>query len=181
MSNFLTNTPEDDNFIKKAALRTGIGAGVLLAGIGAVAVGQNAQREQSHEAIQETANTEQALLETHDNSIEAAVNAKYDSNQVVGEIEVTQGSNLIDPAVSIVETTLGNDYEAAAAARTYGPLVDSAKAQNPQPGETYSVVSVDINPEQADGNEFIVVDQDNIRPEQVAALPSPIIEDGTTR
>ena len=177
MSEKEINTQEDNDFLKKAALRAGAVSGIALAG--AFAFGQQVQNEQSHEIAQESSNVEQASLETYNNSIEAAINATYDSNQVVGEIEVTQGSNLIDPALSIVETELNNDYEAAAA-RTYEPLVDSAKAQNPQPGETYSVVSVDINPEKADGNEFIVVDQANIQAEQVTALPSPIIEDGSS-
>jgi hypothetical protein len=181
MSEKETNTPEDDGFIKNAALRAGAISTILLAGVGGIAIGQNAQREQSHDIIQKNDTAQKASHETYNNSIEAAVNAQYDSNQVVGEINVTESANnLIDPAQAIVKTELGNDYEAAAA-RTYEPLLDSAKAQNPQPGEIYSVVSVDINPEQADGNEFIVVDQANIQPETVTALPSPIIEDGTAR
>jgi len=178
MSEKEINTQEDDDFIKKAALKAGAVSGILLAGVGAVAIGQNAQREQSKEIAQESANVQQVSLETYNNSIEAAINATYDSQQVIGEIDVTQGSNLIDPALEIVETNFGNDYEAAAA-RTYEPLVDSAKAQNPQPGETYSVVLTDINPEAQDGDEAIVVDQDRIRPTESVTVPSPVFGDTT--
>jgi len=178
MSEKEINTQDNDDFLKKAALRAGAVSGILLAGAGAFAIGQNAQREQNQEIIQETHNTEQASLDTYNNSIEAAINATYDSQQVIGEIDVTQGSNLIDPALEIVETNLGNDYEAAAA-RTYEPLVDSAKAQNPQPGETYSVVLTDINPEAKDGNEAIVVGQDQIRSVETATIPSPVYGDTT--
>jgi len=179
MSEKEINTQDQDDFLKKAALRAGAVSGLIAVGVGAAAIGQNIQREQSHDIIQATETAQQASLNTYNDSIEAAINATYDSNQVVGEINVSQGSNLIDPALSIVEANLGNDYEAAAA-RTYEPLADSAKAQNPQPGETYSVVSVDIDPAQNNGQEFIVVDSDKIYNSSAETLPSPVITNASS-
>jgi len=155
MSEIQTNTPEDNKFLKRAAATV---AGLGLVGTGAWAVGSNIQNEHSHEIAQEVADERQSKLESYDFSVESAINTAYDTSRVIGEINVTEGSNLIDPALSIVESKLGSDVYNDVKARIYSPLLDSAKAHNPQPGESYSVVSVDINPAQADGDEFIVVE-----------------------
>lgn len=154
MSEIQTNTPEDNKFLKRAAATV---AGLGLVGTGAWAVGSNIQNEHNNEIAQETADSRQLDLKNFELSVESAVNSTYDKSQVIGEINVTQDSNLIDPALSIVESSLGSDAYNNIKSRIYSPLLRSAETQNPQPGESYSVVSVDINPAQADGNEFIVV------------------------
>jgi len=169
-----TYTTEHDDFIKKAALTAAGVSGILIAG--AWGVGQAAQNEQAHTLAQETANAQKLATQSYNNSVDAAINAHYDNSQVIGEFNITEGMNLIDPAVAIAESELGNEI----ALHNYSPLLDSAKSQNPQPGETYAVVSADINPAAADGTEFIVVNSDNINQSEIAALPSPIIADGSS-
>ena len=177
MSNIETNTSEDNKFLKRA-VATAAGLGIV--GTGAWAVGANLQNQHNHEIAQEVANAQAVETASYDTSIENAVNASYDANQVAGNIYVTEGSNLGDPAISIVKSRVGEDAYNDIRSRIFSPLNKSAGLYNPQPGETYAVVSTDINPEKADGNEFIVVDSSHISKSEVTTIPSPIIEDSSS-
>jgi len=176
MSEIQTNTPEDSKFLKRAAAITAAG----IVGTGAWAVGANLQNEHNHEIAQEVANAQTMETANYDTSIENAVNASYDANQVAGTIYVTEGSNLGDPAISIVKSRVGEDAYNDIRSRIFSPLNKSAESHNPQPGETYAVVSTDINREKADGNEFIVVDSSHISKSEVTTIPSPVIEDSSS-
>jgi len=176
MSEIQTNTSEDSKFLKRAAAITAAG----IVGTGAWAVGANLQNEHNHEIAQEVSNARTVETASYDASIENAVKASYDANQVAGNIYVTEGSNLGDPAISIVKSRVGEDAYNNIRSRIFSPLNESAGLHNPQPGETYAVVSTDINPEKADGNEFIVVDSSHISKSEVTTIPSPVIEDSSS-
>ena len=172
MSEKQINTTEDNKFLKRA-VATAAGLGII--GTGAWAVGANIQNENKHELAQEKADSQQAELEKYHDSIETVASIRYPSTLVLGEINVTQDSNIIDGAELLLKTNLGDQYNDIKS-RIYSPLLDSAKAHNPQPGEKYSLVEIDINPEEADGTEYIIVNSDSIMHPQ-PSLPSPVIED----
>jgi hypothetical protein len=180
MSQEQITTPENDDFFKKAARRSAVVTGALLVGSVALVVGQNKQNEHRHDIAQEMEAAHQAQTVAYKNSIDAAVNARYDANdQVKGKIFVTQDSDLIGPAVSIVKSELGDAANAVMPTK-YDSLNESAQLLNTQPGDVAVVVRTDLNPEANDGVEYLVVDEKNIILKQQATLPGPTIADGSS-
>jgi len=147
---------EKDPILTKAAA---VGLGLTLAaGIG-IAVGQNANNEGQKNDRVEAANEAIDTQEAFRDSIDAAINAEYDAKDIIGEITVEQGTTLMSEAEAIVKDTLGESLYDDVKESIYDPLLYSAKQHNPQPGETYPVVEVDLDPENNNGNEYIVVNE----------------------
>jgi hypothetical protein len=167
-------TPHDDNFIKKAVI-----AGTILVGTVGLGMTANAQEGHLNDIAQQAEDSKKVETAAYNNSIEAAINASYDASKVVGEIPIQQGSNLIDPAESIIKTALGEDLYNNIKSRIYSPLLDSAKHYSPQPGETYYVVETDLDSQLDNGNEYIIVDQTHVLDSEMTAIPTPVIEDGS--
>ena len=184
MTELKTHTEDDADFLKKsrdAARRTAlqIGTGVVAVGaIGGAAFGfSEAQSQQQHHAPEEAAHNQTLEVQTNEDIIEKSISARYDEKQVVGEFTLEEGSDLIGSTVAVVKSHFGETEFKNLSSRIYNPLIDSATAQGiVQPGETFSVVSTDIDPNQKNGDELIVVKSDNIDRPQAEAIPTPTFE-----
>jgi len=147
---------EKDLFYKRA---TAIGVGLAITGTAGIAIGQNLNNEGHNADAAEAATEKTTNQEALRGSIEAAINAEYDAKDIIGEIVVEQGTTLGSEAEAIVKNTLGDELYDNVKESIYDPLLYSAKLHNPQPGETYPVVEVDLDPENNNGNEYIVVNE----------------------
>jgi len=178
MSEIQTPDSNEQKFRKATAAAA---AGLLGLGVAStIAIGQagtlDDRKADALEAVAESSAEKQQYIDT----IREKINAEYDSKNVIGEILVTEGSTLISGAEKIVETTLGADLYNEMKDQIYDPLLDSAQQYSPQPGETYYVVEVDIDPEKDNGNEYLVTDgSGGILHTDLTELPSPIQANGT--
>lgn len=153
----MPKTEKEFNITPKSVAAAAALLAIPVAAIG-IAHGQNEQRQASLDATQERAEANQEALDAYNLSIVEAVNASYDAEAVIGEIDINQNDTLIGKAEPIVIDVLGSDLYDDIKDRIYSPLLDSAKQYTPNPGEKFYVVEVDINPEANDGNEYIVTD-----------------------
>ena len=170
MSEIQKHTEEDDTFQRDLASRAkkvalGIGVGTITAGAIGWGIGASVQNETGPSTVQEASNVEHEAL-------------VFNASQVIGEIDIDEDETLIDTAKAIIEARVGDEYNDIKK-RIYGPLMESAQQYNPQPGDTFYVVEVDVNPEANDGVEYFVADPEHVVSTGTDSLPSPIIADGS--
>ncbi len=96
-------------------------------------------------------------------AITDATTAQYSSDALIGEpFKISEGSGLLEPALTELHETLGDAVFNDVQPLIYDTLKTSATIQaqisQPRPGETFAIVSKDINPESQDGNEYFVID-----------------------
>lgn len=169
----MSKTEKEFNITPKSVAAAAAIVALPLAAIG-VAHGQNEQREASQEAAADRLAASQEATEAYEDSIVEAINAQYDKEAVIGEINIQQGDTLIGKAEPLVIDALGADLYGDIKGRIYSPLQDSAMQYVPNPGEKFYVVEVDLNPEADDGNEYIVTDgSGGIIDTDATGLPSP--------
>ena len=162
------NENNDKDFLKRAAIVAG--ASLAFGGIATAGIAEAGHRDDIKNGLIADV---QAKAEAYNNAVEAAVNTQYDQKDVVAEIDVLTDSNLIDPAQSAIESlNSGETVEP----RVYEALLDSARQHQPQPGEKYSIVPVDIDPQQQNGTEYIVVDSEHVLNTDLDTLPAPTFE-----
>lgn len=146
----MSETQKSEFNMKRAgAIGAGIVAGTLLVGS---TVGNAVNQQEREDAAAE----EVAKDEAYHGSIEAAVNAAYDRQSVVGEINVVQGTRLIDEAEAVLKNSLGDEVYKENRGHLYDYLLDSARLLNPQPNDTMYVVEVDLDQNSENGAEYIV-------------------------
>lgn len=142
--------------------RAAVATGLLAGGAAVVLTGQAVNNANHDQQRVDDAAEHAAEVQAYHDSIEAAVNAAYDKKAVIDEINIVQGTVLIDEAEAILKNSLGEDVYNANREHLYDYLLDSAKLVNakssPQPGEKVYVVEVDLDPENENGNEYIVTD-----------------------
>ncbi len=113
-----------------------------------------------------------------------ATNAQYSSNDLIGEFTIKDGG-LEAPALDVIHGYLGDSVYDNNYPLFYDTLLTSAKIQAkqaiPQPGDVYSVVAKDIDPEKNDGLEYLVVKPTQILHENITDIPTPIIESSSNQ
>lgn len=181
----MSETPthnEKDDFMKRAAnvvKHPAFIAGATVATVGLLAGGQaleNANRDAVREASEQA---EIAASAEYTDSIRSAIEAQYDAKDRIGQtITLEQGDSLIGPALFNINSVLGDELFEDSKPLFYDTLQLSIQLHNevsgvPQPGDRYNVVETDINPEANDGNEYIVVKENQIVHTDVTELPSP--------
>lgn len=151
-------------------------AAAAIVGIGAAGVyggAQLGQNEHNAAIAQEVTTTHTLETEAYHDSIEQAVNATYDKKALVGEVEIAQDKLLEDGALELVEHALGSDVYNDIKGRIYDPIHISASGFPQHVGEKYDVVEVDINPQDNDGNEYVVVDPTHVVDTEATDIPTP--------
>lgn len=167
----MSEIPKDD-FLKKAALTAG--AGLALGAAITVGVGQNNQRAANAEALA-ALNAEQAQKSAeYVLSAQEVAKGMFSIEDVVGSFTVEQGSGLEGPALAVIEKSLGSDLYHETKPFFYNALKASIDLHGTvQPGDEKSVVEADIDPEADNGNEYLVVNNDQINHGVVDELPTP--------
>jgi len=173
MSNIENQTDNDKKFSGRSLAAAGAILGV---GVTAWAGGTAAHHNDAEAYAAELSKATTEQNETYYETIENAVNADYDSSALVGNIDVSQGDSLGGLGEGLVIDALGDDIYNDIKSRIYNPLYDSAKLHNSQPGDTYSLVETDLDPEADNGNEYIVVEPTHIVHPSVTELATPTIE-----
>lgn len=157
----------------------GVGlAGVIAVGGTAYAAGQGYQRDAAaHAAETLQAQADQKKAE-YTNSIAQAIDAQYDAKDSIGSVSVGQGGSLGEAGLEVVHKAVGDTEYNAIHDRIYSPLMDSVtqratSGQTVQPGEQFEVVKTDINPEAHNGDEYIVVPENQVVHTNINGIPTP--------
>lgn len=170
----MSEKQKDSEFIKKAAASA---AGFALLAGGTWAAGSIEQNNKINAIQAEQYSNSVEEIEAYKESIKAAVDATYDSSAYIDTIKVEEDDiSLGTLAENKLKTVYGEDIYNRIADRLYSPLFDSAALHNPQPGNSFALVNVDLNPEAQDGQEVIVVEPTHVIHSNVTEIPSPIIE-----
>lgn len=149
--------------------------GVAGAVVLSTAIGQAQQRN----AIAEQANTlseEKATeITNYKDSIQNAIESDYDAKQSIATISVGEGGSLGEAGLEAIHEAIGDAEYNTIHNRIYSPLMDSVKQREGavQPGEKFEVVKTDINPDAHDGDEYIVVAQNQVIHTDIDSLPAP--------
>lgn len=163
---------QKDDFLKKAALTAG--AGLALGAAITVAVGQNNQRAENADAAAALYAEKAQKSAEYVLSAQEMAKGMFSIEDVVGSFTVEQGSGLEGPALAVIENSLGTDLFNDTKPLFYDALRASIDLHGTvQPGDEKTVVEADIDPEANNGNEYLVVNQDQINHGTVTELPSP--------
>lgn len=169
---------QKDDFIKKAALTAG--TGLALAGAITAAAGQVAQRAEAGDILASLAAEKGQKSAEYILSAQEVAKGMFTIEDVIGSFEVKEGHGLEDPALAVIEQSLGTEVFNETKPLFYDALRASIDLHGTvQPGETKTVVEADIDPEEKNGNEYLVVNPDQINHGIATELPTPIIADGS--
>jgi hypothetical protein len=157
--------------MKKAA------AAGLVIGLGVGGASLAANNASSPEASSPSANTAEAPELTPD-VVKALIESHYDQAAVVGEIEVVQGTDLLDEAEKIVVDTLGQDVYKENKGHLYPFLRETSlyytTQAGPHPGDIARVLQGDWDNNPENGHEYIVVvGSDGLTETGINQVPSP--------
>ena len=150
-----------------------LGAAAAIVGIGGTIITADFTQPTS---AQSTAIEHQKLTDAENKSytddITEAINAHYDIKSMIGEIDITQGSTLLDPSVNAVIAKIGEEAYQKDKSHIYDALKNSTLRFNPQPGEKYAVVETDIDPAAHNGIEYVTVDISHVLAPAGEAIPA---------
>ena len=150
-----------------------IGAIASIIGGGAAAIGELGQPTAAQRAAYEHQSLIDAKAASYEDSISKAINATYDSKAKIGEIDITLGESLLDPSINAVIAHIGEDAYHQHKSQIYDALKNSTLRLNPQPGEKYAIVEIDIDPAANNGDEFVTVDNSHVLASEGTQIPAP--------
>ena len=167
----MSETNNESHFLTKAAT---IGAALAVGGGAVIGVGQNIQRADNEAAFAAlTAEKAQQKAE-YVLSAQELAQGMFTIEDVVDSFTIEQGSGVEDPALAVIEKSIGTDLYNDLKPQFYDALGASIDLLGTvQPGQELTVVEADVDPEANNGNEYLVVKPTQINHGNVTELPSP--------
>jgi hypothetical protein len=164
---FQEKHPITSNIISLGVVAAAIGGGVK------IVTTELTQPNASQQEIIDANNATEARPAAYAKSIAEAINANYDSRSVIGEIDISQNSTLLDPSVNAVITHIGQAAYDVDKSKIFNSLMSSTLSFNPQPGEKYAVVETGINTQIDTGIEYVTVPMTHIVVNPNNSIPAP--------